>query len=118
MATYKGEIPYFYKQTCIIYPIYKCGNRADTIYYRPISLTSVIIKIYERYLRDVVVEFTERNSLLCNSQHGFVSGKSCLTQWSTGGRILVEDHFLAGVGPGVLFLAGAEDFLSEFIKIC
>ena len=27
-----------------------------------------------------MVKFIEHNELLCNSQHGFVSGKSCLTQ--------------------------------------
>ena len=27
-----------------------------------------------------MVNFIEHNELLCNSQHGFVSGKRCLTQ--------------------------------------
>ena len=42
----KKEIPSFYKQTCIS-PIYKSVNRAVAINYRPIALTSQIIKIYE-----------------------------------------------------------------------
>ena len=75
----KKEIPSFYKQTCIS-PIYKNGNRAEATNYRPIALTSHIIKIYEIYLREVMVKFIEHNELLCNSQHGFVSCKSCLTQ--------------------------------------
>ena len=60
--------------------LYKSGNRVEAINYRPIALTSHIIKIYERYLREVMVKFMEHNELLCNSQHGFVSGKSCHTQ--------------------------------------
>ena len=63
----KKEIPSFYKQTCIS-PIYKSGNRAEAINYRPIALTSHIIKIYERYLREVMVNFIEHNELLRNSQ--------------------------------------------------
>ena len=68
----------FLLQADLHIPIYKSGNRAEAINYRPIALTSHIIKIYERYLREVMVKFIEHNELLCNSQHGFVSGKSCL----------------------------------------
>ena len=48
--------------------------------YRPVSLTSHIIKIFERLLRKRLVSYLEANELLCNNQHGFRSGRSCLTQ--------------------------------------
>ena len=43
-------------------------------------MTSHIIKIYERVIRKKLVEYLEQNDLICNKQHGFRSGRSCLTQ--------------------------------------
>ena len=44
------------------------------------SLTSHVIKIYERVQRKQIVAHLEENNLLNSKQHGFRSGKSCLTQ--------------------------------------
>ena len=74
-----GIVPAFYK-TSFISPIYKKGNRAIAGNYRPVSLTSHCIKIFERILRRWLVEFLEQNNILCGNQHGFRSGRSCLTQ--------------------------------------
>ena len=68
-----------YKQAHIS-PLYKKGNRAKAVNYRLVALTSHIIKIYERIAREKMVKFIEQNSLLCENQHGFRSGRSCLTQ--------------------------------------
>ena len=75
----KGIVPAFYKNS-LIYPLFKKGNRAKAANYRPISMTSHIIKIFERVLRKKIVEFLEVNNLLSQYQHGFRSGRSCLTQ--------------------------------------
>ena len=107
----KKEIPSFYKQTCIS-PIYKSGNRTEFINYRPIALTSHIIKIYERYLREVMVKFIEHNELLCNSQHGFVSGKSCLTQLLSHFDDIYEG-LLAGADTDAIYL----DYAKAFDKV-
>ena len=74
-----GAVPTFYK-TSHVSPVYKKGSRALAENYRPISLTSHITKIYERVLRKQIVDYLELNELLCDKQHGFRSGKSCLTQ--------------------------------------
>ena len=63
-----------------IAPLYKKGSKAIAANYRPVSLTSHIVKIYERILRKKMVDHLERNNLLCQNQHGFRKGKSCLTQ--------------------------------------
>jgi len=47
--------------------------------YRPVSLTSLICKIFETTIRDAVVRHLEENSLLSNSHHGFRKGRSRLT---------------------------------------
>ena len=72
-------VPKFYKASNVT-PIYKKGSRAQGANYRNISLTSHIIKIYERILRKKIVSFLEVNKILCPNQHGFRSGRSCLTQ--------------------------------------
>ena len=74
-----GTVPQCYKLSHIA-PQYKKGSKATASNYRPISLTSHIVKIYERILRKKMVNHLERNDLLCQNQHGFRSGKSCLTQ--------------------------------------
>ena len=74
-----GVVPKFYKETNIT-PLFKKGDRAKAVNYRPVALTSLVIKIYERVLRKNMVDFIEKNQLLCDNQHGFRSGRSCLTQ--------------------------------------
>jgi hypothetical protein len=74
-----GIVPSYYKMSHIA-PLHKKGSKALPVNYRPVSLTSHIIKIYERVLRKRLVAHLESNNLLCNQQHGFRSGHSCLTQ--------------------------------------
>ena len=74
-----GTVPKFYK-TLHIAPLHKKGSRAIAANYRSVSLTSHVIKIYERVLRKQMITHLEENNLLNSKQHGFRSGKSCLTQ--------------------------------------
>ena len=46
----------------------------------PISLTSVPGKLLERNIRDEIVNHITDNNLFAKSQHGFLAGKSCVTQ--------------------------------------
>jgi len=81
-SLHSGIVPSILK-TQFITPVFKKGNRSDPGNYRPISLTSHIIKIFERILRQRLVTFLERNKILNQSQHGFRKGRSCLTQLLT-----------------------------------
>ena len=74
-----GVVPEFYKKAHVA-PIYKKGSKAQAVNYRPVSLTSHVVKVYERVIRKNVVNFLEDNKILSNSQHGFRSGRSCLSQ--------------------------------------
>ena len=74
-----GLIPSSYKAQMII-PIYKKGAKTDVKNFRPISLTCHEVKIMERVLRKLIVEFLEANSLINNNQHGFRHNRSCCTQ--------------------------------------
>ncbi|NEQ69831.1 MAG: hypothetical protein F6K21_30935 [Symploca sp. SIO2D2] len=62
-----------------ITPIFKKGDHSVPGNYRPISLTSVIGKLFEKILRDKIVNHLETNKLLRDSQHGFRNKRSCLT---------------------------------------
>ena len=74
-----GQIPTKYLEQIII-PIFKKGSKADPANYRPVSLTSHIIKIFERVIRSKLILYIEREGFISCHQHGFCSGKSCLTQ--------------------------------------
>ena len=60
-------------------PVYKSGDKVIPGNYRPISLTSCISKVFERFIRKQVVAFLDRRGFLNDSQHGFRSDLSCLS---------------------------------------
>ena len=74
-----GVIPPSMK-TQYITPVYKKGDRTSAANYRPVSITSHLIKIFERVLRKHIVQHMESNSFLSPHQHGFRKKRSCLTQ--------------------------------------
>ena len=61
-------------------PIFKKGDRHQAKNYRPVSLTSVVCKIMESIIRDKIMYHLVQNHLLTKYQHGFVKGRSCVTQ--------------------------------------
>ena len=74
-----GQLPKEWKEGNIV-PIYKKGKKSDPNNYRPVSLTSTVSKIMEAILRDEIVSHLEGNNLISPDQHGFRSGRSCITQ--------------------------------------
>ena len=74
-----GEIPSILKMGHIV-PIHKGGSKGEAKNYRPVALTSHIIKIFEKVFRNHMVSHLEENGLLNPGQHGFRSGRSCLSQ--------------------------------------
>ena len=55
-------------KTC---PIYKKGNKLDPLNYRPVSLTCIICKISETFIRDKIQQNLECNNFISDKQHGF-----------------------------------------------
>ena len=74
-----GLVPATCKFANII-PIHKGKSRAEAKNYRPVALTSLLIKIFEKVIRKQLVSFMEEHHLFNQSQHGFRSGRSCLSQ--------------------------------------
>ena len=79
-SLHEGQLPPSWKEANVT-PIYKKGKRHIPGNYRPVSLTSVAGKCMERLIRDAVImtHMTE-NDLLSPKQHGFIQGRSCVTQ--------------------------------------
>ena len=63
-----------------ITPIYKGGSRAEASNYRPIALTSHVIKVLEKIVVKQISSYLENNNKLNQDQYGFRAGRSCLAQ--------------------------------------
>jgi hypothetical protein len=74
-----GVYPTDWKRANIV-PIHKAGSRNDVSNYRPVSLTSVISKVFERLLSSAIHSHLSANGILNKNQHGFRSGYSTDTQ--------------------------------------
>ena len=55
----------------LISPVHKGGSRGLPPNYRPVALTSHIVKVFERVVRRWLVTHLEDNDLLPDGQHGF-----------------------------------------------
>eukprot|EP00061_Rhincodon_typus_P003667 g20667.t1 len=73
-----GEVPEDWRLANVV-PLFKKGNRDNPGNYRPVSLTSVVGKLLEKILRHRKYAYFLENGLVSEMQHGFVRGKSCLT---------------------------------------
>jgi len=65
--------------TGTVTPIYKKGNKLIPSNYRPITLTSLVCKLTERVIHAEILEFAKRNHIIPAQQHGFVPGRSVIT---------------------------------------
>ena len=61
-------------------PIHKGGTRTEPANFRPVSLTSHIIKTLERVIRKDLVRYLEANGKMDPNQHGSRTGRSTLSQ--------------------------------------
>ena len=65
----------------IVLPAMKPGApRSDPASWRPLSMTSGLIKIFERVLKEFIQSHLNFNDLLSTFQHGFRENRSCLSQ--------------------------------------
>ena len=74
-----GSIPSILKMAYVT-PIHKGESRSDPANFRPVSLTSHLVKTMERLIRKELVSHLERNKLMDDTQHGSRSGRSTLSQ--------------------------------------
>ena len=77
MSYSTGIIPKNWKLAHVV-PVYKKGSKNNVENYRPISLTSIIMKTFEKIIRDDLMNRCADKIL--DLQHGFLPGRSCETQ--------------------------------------
>ena len=78
LSVLQGKVPTDWKYAEVT-PIFKKGSKSDVKNYRPISLTSVLCKVLESIIKDSMVNHLQKYKLIRDSQHGFMKGRSCLT---------------------------------------
>lgn len=107
----EGIVPVSVKCANII-PIHKGGSRGLPKQYRPVALTSHMIKIFEKVLRKKLVEYFDKYLLFNPGQHGFRACRSCLSQ-----LLIHYDKILEALETGsnvdVIYL----DFAKAFDKV-
>ncbi|KAI8495249.1 hypothetical protein Bbelb_272350 [Branchiostoma belcheri] len=75
----EGKLPREWKIGHIT-PIFRKGSKKSPSNYRPVSLTSVTGKVLDRIVRDRIVDHMKSNELFTKHQHGFLPGRSTVTQ--------------------------------------
>lgn len=92
-----GHMPTIWKKTFIT-PVYKAGNKQDVLNYRPIAIIGTISKIFDAIMTDNISEICLMH--IINNQHGFVKGRSTLT------NLIFYNNFISEVlndrTPGVI----------------
>ena len=66
----EGRFPNHLKRAHVV-PIYKNGDTEEPNNYRPISITSAISKIFEKVIRNQMVEYLNKHNYLSPIQFGF-----------------------------------------------
>ena len=107
----QGDIPELLKKAFVI-PIFKSGSKAEPANYRPVSLTSHLVKTFERVLVKALVGFLEFKNVMDPNQHGSRSGRSTLSQ-----LLLHHDRLLEALENGDNIDSIYLDFAKAFDKV-
>lgn len=105
----KGVFPSIWKIANIA-PVHKSGSRVDVGEYRPISLLSILSKVFERLVHNEIYPHLH-NSIL-QEQHGFVKRRSTVTNL----MIFTGDLF-KNMDKGTAVDAVYTDFRKAFDKV-
>ena len=77
--------------------------------YRPVSLTSITCKFFEKCVRDALMTHLVKQGLITKDQHGFLTGRSCSTQ-----LLEVMEMWTRWVDEGLPFDTIYTDFSKAF----
>ena len=107
-----GEIPKIWKMAHVI-PLLKPGShRSSPASYRPVSLTSHLIKTFERIVKRNLQNHLEVYNKISKNQHGFRSRRSCISQ-----LLQHHDMILKGLEEGGNVDSVYLDFSKAFDKV-
>ncbi len=91
-----GQLPAVWKSARVT-AIYKEGTSTDPSNYRPISVLSICMKVFERAVHDQLSTYLTRLGYLCTQQSGFRKGHSTMTA-----LVDVTDYVLSNMNEGCL----------------
>ena len=103
-----GKIPNEWKSANVT-PVFKKGSKSLPENYRPISLTCVMCRVMESFIKDTIMEHLVSNNLLSSKQHGFINGRSTVTQLLSFLDVCIQS-IVDGKVVDVIYL----DFLKAF----
>ena len=104
-----GQLPTEWKRA-EIRPIYKKkGSKQDPSNYRPISLTSVVCKVFEKIIKNRLCSHLIENNLLSDHQFGFVPGRNTKTQ-----LLVTIKEWMKNLDDGVASDVAFMDFRKAF----
>ena len=101
-----------------VVPIHKKGSKENVENYRPISLTSLVMKTFECIIKRELLNRTEH--LLDDRQHGFLSNRSCttnLTNFTDSVALSLNDCSTASVDIVYFDFAKAFDSVNHDILL-
>ena len=101
-----------WNQPSLYTPVFKKDKRSDPLNYRPISLTSIVCKIFEHIVASQVTNHLETNNILCSNQFGFRTGHSCESQ-----LLLTIDDFACALNNKLQVDIGILDLSKAFNKV-
>ena len=104
-----GCIPSEWKTSNVV-PIHKKDDKSDIKNYRPISLISLVVKVFERIMYEELLNRTENK--IDPRQHGFLKNKSCntnLLSFTNSVALSLHDK----VGVNVVYF----DFAKAFVTV-
>ena len=110
-SLFSGILPQCWKEA-IVTPIFKKGSRHLPSSYRPISLTSIPCKLLERIIRNAILEHLLKNELISRAQHGFLPGRSCITN-----MLIFMDSLTEARDHGLISDAVFFDFAKAFDRV-
>ena len=108
---YGRIIPDVFKMANIT-PIHKGGAKTKPEQYRPVSLTSHLMKVFERVIKKHILLHLINNNLINEEQHGFVPGRSTQSQLLLHYKDIYE-ALEEGLRVDTVFL----DFAKAFDKV-
>ena len=96
----------------LVTPLYKSGKKSNPINFRPISVTSNILKAMEKAIIDLINSHMLRWNLWSESQHGFLKNQSTLNNLMMK-KVAVEKNTIGRVPTFSLYL----DLSKAFDKV-
>jgi len=103
-----AEVPEDWRKASVT-PVFKKGKKEDPGSYRTASLTSILGKVMEQLILDVISKQVQEKRVISSRQHGFTKGKSCLTN-----LIAIYDGMTGWVDEGRAVDAVYLDFSKAF----